>query len=231
MVESNPLGIDCGSNCLEDSSDFLINSLITLMATPSSDSSFSGWGGACSGFGNCSLTINNNVSVAANFIKMQSQNQTQMNSSSTIATEAKILISEVMVGKTDNANYEFVEFYNAGASSVDLTDWSIKRITSDNSLESLLTPINFKGKIIEPGKYFLTADKSNEGIILADVFWPVSYLISNKDKGIALYNDNSEKVDEVIWPETPKDYSYERTSWDSSNFQIQPNPNPQNSGM
>jgi uncharacterized protein (TIGR03437 family) len=41
--------------------------VVTLTATPNSGSTFAGWSGACSGTGNCTVTMNSNQSVTATF--------------------------------------------------------------------------------------------------------------------------------------------------------------------
>src|SRR5215831_18963219 len=63
-VTSNPAGIDCGSSC---SSTFVSGTTVTLAASPASGSTFSGWGGACSGTGACSVAMNAGQSVTATF--------------------------------------------------------------------------------------------------------------------------------------------------------------------
>jgi hypothetical protein len=63
-VTSSPEGFDCGTACF---SDLLANTVLTLIATPGAGSTFTGWSGACSGMGNCTLTINSAVTVTANF--------------------------------------------------------------------------------------------------------------------------------------------------------------------
>ncbi|MBI4824805.1 MAG: InlB B-repeat-containing protein [Nitrospirae bacterium] len=65
MVTSSPSGIDCGSDCTET-----INSgtSVTLMATPLTGSSFTGWSGSgCSGTGTCIVSITAAKSVTAAF--------------------------------------------------------------------------------------------------------------------------------------------------------------------
>ena len=63
-VTSNPSGIDCGQVC---STNFPTGTIVTLTATPASDSAFTGWSGACSGATTCVVTLNGNESVTANF--------------------------------------------------------------------------------------------------------------------------------------------------------------------
>ena len=63
-VTSDPPGIDCGSTC---AGTFDQGTIVTLTATPSSGSIFTGWSGACSGTGDCVVTVDNNKSVTAAF--------------------------------------------------------------------------------------------------------------------------------------------------------------------
>jgi hypothetical protein len=63
-VSSNPAGISCGSIC---SKAFAAGSSVTLTATPNSGSTFAGWSGACTGTGNCLVTMNDVRNVTATF--------------------------------------------------------------------------------------------------------------------------------------------------------------------
>ena len=67
-VTSNPAGIDCPSTC---SQTFAGAPQVTLTATPAGGSNwvFSGWSGACSGAGPCSVTMNAAQSVTATFVQ------------------------------------------------------------------------------------------------------------------------------------------------------------------
>jgi hypothetical protein len=63
-VTSSPPGITCGATC---SSSFGSGTQVTLTATPAKDAVFNGWGGACSGTGNCVVTMNAAANVSAAF--------------------------------------------------------------------------------------------------------------------------------------------------------------------
>jgi Domain of unknown function (DUF4082)/Galactose oxidase-like, Early set domain/Divergent InlB B-repeat domain/Kelch motif len=63
-VKSAPTGINCGGDC---SQSYSSGTAVTLTATPNKTSVFDGWSGACSGTGPCTVTMNANNSVTANF--------------------------------------------------------------------------------------------------------------------------------------------------------------------
>ena len=63
-VTSSPSGISCGSTC---SSAYAAGTSVTLTAAPDSGNSFTGWGGACSGTGTCTITMSAAKNVTASF--------------------------------------------------------------------------------------------------------------------------------------------------------------------
>ncbi|MBK6999481.1 MAG: DUF1566 domain-containing protein [Rhodoferax sp.] len=63
-VTSNPTGINCGSTC---SASFTSGTSVTLTATPTTGSTFTGWSGACSGTGSCTVGMTGTRSVTATF--------------------------------------------------------------------------------------------------------------------------------------------------------------------
>ena len=65
-VTSSPAGISCGSSC---SFDYASGTQVTLSAIAASASSFSGWSGACTGAGRCTVTMSSARSVTASFGK------------------------------------------------------------------------------------------------------------------------------------------------------------------
>ncbi len=64
-VASSVGGISCGSSC---TATLAAGTAVTLTASASSGSVFTGWGGACSGTGVCSIKLNSSTTVAAEFM-------------------------------------------------------------------------------------------------------------------------------------------------------------------
>jgi outer membrane protein assembly factor BamB len=65
-VTSDPAGIACGADCSESYAE---NTQVTLTATPDTNSDFTGWSGACTGSGGCTVTMTDAKGVTASFAK------------------------------------------------------------------------------------------------------------------------------------------------------------------
>ena len=65
-VVSNPSGIDCGETCWLFFAD---STPVTLTATPATGSTFTGWSGACSGTGTCTVTMDADREITATFAR------------------------------------------------------------------------------------------------------------------------------------------------------------------
>ena len=65
-VRSSPAGIRCGADCSEA---YPPGTLVRLGAFPRNGSTFTGWSGACSGTGVCSVTMNAAKAVTATFAR------------------------------------------------------------------------------------------------------------------------------------------------------------------
>lgn len=106
--------------------------------------------------------------------------------------EASVVINEVQLSPTEN---RFIELYNSGSSSVDLTDWYIQRKTIGGStFGSLVSKTYFQGKNIEANSYFVI---SRSDINNSDLIY--SGLTLTESNTIQLKNSNQELVDKVGW--------------------------------
>ena len=76
---------------------------------------------------------------------------------------ASVIINEVQISPTEG---RFVELYNNGNSSVDLTNWYLQRKTATGTFGSMVTKTSFEGKSIDAGGYFLI---SKSGITGSDI--------------------------------------------------------------
>jgi murein DD-endopeptidase MepM/ murein hydrolase activator NlpD len=92
-VTSNPMGINCGSDCTEY---YSTNTSITMMATAASGSTFAGWSGACTGTGTCQVTMSVAKSVTASFAKQVVVPQDNMS-----LRDAVYLYNQPLNGKGD----------------------------------------------------------------------------------------------------------------------------------
>jgi phospholipase C len=64
VVTSTPSGINCGSIC---TANFAGNTTVTLTASAGTGGKFTGWSGACSGTGTCSVVMTASTAVTATF--------------------------------------------------------------------------------------------------------------------------------------------------------------------
>ncbi|MDP1706783.1 MAG: lamin tail domain-containing protein [bacterium] len=141
-----------------------------------------------------------------------------------------ILVSEIMVGKDGDANYEFIELYNPNNSAFSLTGWSLKKKNSNSNESALVTAGRLEGRSVPARGYFLLANEEGYfGSPAADIGWPKSYTLAYTNNFVVIYNADGQRVEEIGWSEILKDKSYERRSANSGDFFIQNSPNPQNS--
>ncbi len=106
--------------------------------------------------------------------------------------DAGVIINEVEISPTEE---RFVELYNNGSSSVDLTDWYIQRKTATgSSYSSLVSKTYFEGKSILPDSYFVIS-KVNLGN--SDIVY--DSLTLTDSNSIQLKDSNGDVVDKLGW--------------------------------
>ena len=106
---------------------------------------------------------------------------------------ANVMINEVLISPTEG---RFIELYNNGGSTVDLTDWYIQRKTVSGTFGSMVTKTNFEGISIESNGYLLI---SKGGVSGTDVV--VDTLTLTESNTIQMKDGSGNVVDKVGWGE------------------------------
>jgi hypothetical protein len=112
------------------------------------------------------------------------QRETVRNVSAALASH--VVISEIQVGGTGNADDEFIELYNPTDSTVNLSDWRITRKTSGGSQSTL---VNSMVGTIAPHKYFLVAHPEFNGGLTIDQEYSATSSGLAANNTVLLYSD------------------------------------------
>jgi len=92
-VTSSPAGIACTTTC---SANFDPGATVTLTATPNQGAVFTGWGGACAGTGQCTVTMNADLSVTATFVTDVTPPSVALGAPSDLAGPVTATFSEIV---------------------------------------------------------------------------------------------------------------------------------------
>ncbi len=139
------------------------------------------------------------------------------------AKTAEILLSEVFLGS--NALPPFIELYNAGDTSIDLTGFSLKRLSASGTETTFITSKRFENMLVNQHEYVLIAKSSST--LSADIYWPASYAMAKTNSSLRLYNPSNKMIDEVSWNSIPENSSLTRIAWDKNDFTLIDPPTPQ----
>ena len=97
---SSPAGIDCGATC-SATYDGCTTS-VTLTADPATGSIFTGWSGACTDSGACSVTMNGDRTVTATFVPMAEPEAPVVTSIELVGDDVKLTWDAVTVDMNNN---------------------------------------------------------------------------------------------------------------------------------
>lgn len=118
---------------------------------------------------------------------------------------ASVSFNEISISPTEN---RFIELYNSGSSSVDLTGWYIQRKTATGtSFGSLVSKTYFEGIEIKANGYLLISKSSldNSNIV-------VDNLTLTESNTIQIKNSNQEVVDSLEYGIIPEGKSTQKIS-------------------
>jgi hypothetical protein len=208
VVTSDPAGIRCNFDCLEH---LAARSVVTLTASSSADSKFTGWSGACSGKKtSCTIELTAATSAAATFNLINPPSVQDVSTliseeapppspvpSSTPSGSGHIVIYAVQItggtGKTDN---DFIRIFNPTGTMIDIGGWKLRKRTQSGGEDSIrVLP---SGSSITAGGSFLWAN-SKDGFATSLGANESSTQTLAANNSIALINKDGTTVDAVAW--------------------------------
>ncbi|MCL5017135.1 MAG: lamin tail domain-containing protein [Patescibacteria group bacterium] len=137
-------------------------------------------------------------------------------STSSVHESGHVLISEVMSGMGDGrSDEEFVELYNPTDTSIDLTDYELRRKSSVDatSTQILVKKDNFSGTTILPKGFLLIASPEYSASTSADIIYSQysspRHLAYDND-GVILYDNFGKNIDEIDYEKNEGGKSLER---------------------
>ena len=170
-VTSALAGIDCGATC---SVAVSTGANVILTATPSGSSTFTGWGGDCSGTGACELAMNNAHVIEANFSTPGTTYSLTVNAGSNgsvtpAGTTTRNAGEVVGIKATPNSGYHFVNWTGDWGKIAHTTGAS----TSIAMAGNFTITANFAANTST--SYSLTVNATSGGSVSAPSSSPASY--------------------------------------------------------
>ena len=112
---------------------------------------------------------------------------------------AKVLISRIQIGGVSTTD-EFVELYNYASSSQNITNWSLRKVTSGGSNSYLISQFP-ESTILNPFSYYLVSHRDYTPIngASADLSYTNASTILAANNSLILQEDTDLIADEVGW--------------------------------
>ena len=178
-VNSSPAGINCGSDCSES---YAPNAVVTLTATPDSSATFTGWSGACSGTGTCSVTMDAAKSVTATFALKTYAITASAGTGGSISPNGTVPVnygSSQSFTITPDVNYTIGDVLVDGVSAGAVTSYSFANVNATHTISVSCTP-SVVTDLPKSGQTSIYAS-GDDGNIQAGVEWPVKRFTDNGD--------------------------------------------------
>jgi hypothetical protein len=143
---------------------------------------------------------------------------TSIVATSTVVSGA-VFITEIFVGSEQSADDEYLELYNPGPGSMDLTGWSIKKKSSSGVASSLVSSSRLEGLVILPGKHILIAREGKYlGSVAPSTTWASSYSLAYTNNAVVLIDSSGVTKEEISWASITKGKSYGRDDSEGAIF-------------
>lgn len=134
MVTSSPAGISCGTAC---SGTYAAGALVTLTATPDTASTLSGWSGACTGTGTCSVTMTAAQAVSASFSLKTYSISASSGIGGSITPSGPVFVnhgSSRTFTITPNTGYSIADVLVDGVSTGQVSTYTFDNVTADHTI-------------------------------------------------------------------------------------------------
>jgi photosystem II stability/assembly factor-like uncharacterized protein len=145
-VTSSPAGISCPTTC---SASFASGTMVTLNETPGMGATFTGWSGACTGTGACSVTMSAAEAVTATFASGTTPTTTTLSLSPTTVTTGSsgpvVMTARVAPTTGTGTPTGSVNFFENGTS------------VGSGTLSSGTATFNYNPSALVAGTYSITA--------------------------------------------------------------------------
>jgi hypothetical protein len=131
-VISSPLGVICGSDCLET---YDAGTIVTLIAMPNAGSTFAGWTGACTGMGTCTMTMDAAKNVTATFTLRTYTITALAGTGGSISPAGSVSVNHgdnQTFTITPNTNYVVADVVVDGASVGAVTTYTFTNVTANH---------------------------------------------------------------------------------------------------
>ncbi len=209
VVTSDPPGIACGASC---SGTFPAGTMVTLTPVAGSDAAFDGWSGPCYGSTVCSIAMERDTALTANFRSTlpppeemavsATSSVPAADTSAAVSTEhsaanasGSVLIAAVQIAGAA-ADDDFVRLVNPTNAVIDMGGWKLRKRSKTGIDYSLRTFPGGSG--IAPGGSFIWANGSGGFAERIEANVSSSETLS-ADNSIALIDASGAVVDAVAW--------------------------------
>ena len=210
LVSSSPAGISCGADCSEV---YTAGTVVTLTATPDSNSSFAGWSGACTGIGACTVTMDTAKSVSPLFLAQSLTITATAGSGGSISPSGTVNVNYGVSQSftiTPNANYTIGSVVVDGGDAGAVTSYSFTNVTGNHSITVSFTQSDNTNdtatKLPKTGQTTIYAS-GDDGNIQAGVEWPAQRFTDNGDGTV------TDSLTGLMWL---RDGGCLRTKWKSA---------------
>ncbi len=158
VVASSPAGINCGIDCSEI---YAHGTSVTLTVTADIAYDFIGWTGACTGAGNCFITMDSAKNVIANFEikKFAIAASVDAAESGTIAPSGNVIATyggSQTFTMTSNIGYSIADVLVDGNPVGPVASYTFSNITANHTISVTFSCPNLPVKIVRTGATYTT---------------------------------------------------------------------------